>query len=356
MVKGLERFPGTIENEREGCRMTIKDIAALCGVSVSTVSRVLNDHPDVSEANRQRVLAAVREHHYVPNSAARDLVRPPMDAVGVVVRGAGNPFFSGIIGAIEQAICAAGYTMVLHQIRSGEDELAAAADLIRSKRLRGVIMLGGCFDYTREQVAVLGVPFVLCTYTNSFGDLPGDSYSSVTIDDRREAFRAVSHLLEQGHRTVGVVLDSVCDRSISQLRLLGYRQALEGAGIRPEDDLVCETGSFDLPSAYEGVGKLLERRPDLTALFVISDSMAVAAIKALHDRGRRVPEDCSVVAIDGIDLSAYVVPTLTTLVQPQKELGESAVKLLTDLLEERSGHRHLVVNTTLRPGGSVASL
>lgn len=336
--------------------MTIKDIAALCGVSVSTVSRVLNDHPDVSETNRRRVLEAVRAHHYIPNSAARDLVRPPVDAVGVVVRGAGNTFFSGIIEAIEQAVCAAGYTMVLHQIRPGEDELAAAADLVRSKRLRGVVMLGGCFDYTREQVAVLGVPFVLCTYTNTFGDLPGSAYSSVTIDDRREAIRAVRHLIERGHRTVGVVLDSVCDRSISQLRLLGWEEALKEAGIQPDPELICETGSFDLACAYRGVGELLDRRPDLTALFVISDSMAIAAIKALHDRGRRVPEDCSVIAIDGIDLSAYVVPTLTTLVQPQKELGASAAKLLLDLLEERAGHRHLVVSTALRSGGSVASL
>lgn len=333
--------------------MTIKDIAALCGVSVSTVSRVLNDHPDVSEANRAKVLAAVQKHHYVPNSAARDLVKPASDAVGVVVRGAGNPFFSGIIGAIEQAIESAGYTMVLHQIRSGEDELAAAADLIRSKRLQGVIMLGGCFDYTKDQVAVLGVPFVLCTYTNSFGDLPREAYSSVTIDDRREAMHAVQHLLEQGHRSIGVLLDSVEDRSIAQLRHLGYCEALRKAGIEPDRELVEETGAFDLPAAYRGMERLLERRPDLTAVFVISDSMAVAAIKALHDHGRSVPQDCSVMAIDGIDLSAYTLPTLTTLVQPQRKMGESAVRLLVDMLEGKAGNRHLVLGTTLRSGGSV---
>ena len=334
--------------------MTIKDIAAICGVSVSTVSRVLNDHPDVSEANRAKVLAAVQEHHYIPNSAARDLVKPASDAVGVVVRGAGNPFFSAIIGAIENAIEEAGYTMVLHQIRPGEDELAAAADLVRSKRLQGVIMLGGCFDYTKNQVAVLGVPFVLCTYTNSFGDLPRKAYSSVTIDDRREAKRAVQHLLEQGHRSIGVLLDAVHDRSIAQLRYVGYCEALKEAGIEPEDSLVEETGNFDLPAAYSGMERLLKRRPDLTAVFVISDSMAIAAMKALHDHGRSVPGDCSVVAIDGIDLSAYTLPTLTTLVQPQREMGESAVRLLVDILQGRADNRHLVLRTTLRPGGSVA--
>ena len=123
--------------------MTIKDVAEHSGVSVSTVSRVLNDHPDVSDVVRSRVMEAVRELHYVPNNSARDLVRPQSDAIGLVVRGVGNPFFTAVIRAIEQAGGQAGYTMVLHQIPSGEDELLAAASLARSKKLRGLILLGG---------------------------------------------------------------------------------------------------------------------------------------------------------------------------------------------------------------------
>ena len=97
----------------------------------------------------------------------------------------------------------------------------------------------------------------------------------------------------------------------------------------------------------------MARREDLTAVFVISDAMAVAAMKALHDYGKRVPEDCSVVAIDGIDMSAYMIPTLTTLVQPQEELGEQAVRILVDMVEGRAGNRHLLLETTPRMGGSV---
>ena len=117
--------------------MTIRDIARRCGVSVSTVSRVLNDHPDVSAANREKVLQVVRELHYVPNTSARDLVRPQSDGIGLVVRGVGNPFFTGVIRAIERAIEEAGYSMVLHQIRSGEDEVRSGAELARSRRLLG---------------------------------------------------------------------------------------------------------------------------------------------------------------------------------------------------------------------------
>ena len=336
--------------------MTIKDIAERCGVSVSTVSRVLNNHPDVSAANRERVLAVVQELHYVPNNSARDLVKPAADSIGLVVRGVGNPFFTGIIRAMERMITEAGYTMVLHQIQSGEDELRAGAELARSKRLLGLILLGGCFDYTPEQTASLGVPFVCCTYTNSFGTLDRMEYSSVSIDDEQAAYRAVRLLTDHGHRKIGVILESVRDHSISQLRYKGYCQALQDAGIPLDPELVEETVTYEMADGYAGMERLLKRRRDLTAVFAISDAMAVAAMKALHDHGKRVPEDCSVVAIDGIDMSAYFVPTLTTLVQPQQELGENSVRILVDMIEGRTGNCHLQLETQVRQGGSVRPL
>ena len=336
--------------------MTIKDVAEHSGVSVSTVSRVLNNHPDVSEAVRSRVMETVRELHYVPNSSARDLVRPQSDAIGLVVRGVGNPFFTGVIRAIEDTIAQAGYTMVLHQINSGEDELRAGAELARSKRLQGLILLGGCFDYTPEQTAALDIPFVCCSYTNSFGSLKKSAYSSVSIDDQAEARRAVELLIQQGHRKIAVLLDSIHDHSISELRYRGYCQALSENGLALDPELVAETDTFDMAAAYEATRRLLEQKKDFTALFVIADSMAIAAIKALRDGGRRVPEDCSIIAIDGIDVSAYTVPTLTTLIQPQASLGSEAVRILLDMVERGTGNRHVRVDTTLRAGGSVAPL
>ncbi|MCF2670607.1 LacI family DNA-binding transcriptional regulator [Butyricicoccus pullicaecorum] len=333
--------------------MTIKNVAEYCGVSVSTVSRVLNDHPDVSEAVRARVMAAVQELHYVPNSSARDLVRPQSDAIGLVVRGVGNPFFTAVIRAAEQAVNRAGYTLVLHQIHTEENELLAAASLARAKKLRGLILLGGCFDYTPEQTAALDIPYVCCSFTNSFGSLGNTDYSSVSIDDQAEARRAVEVLLRKGHRRIAVLLDSIRDHSISELRYRGYCQALGDHGIRLDPALVAETGDFDMAAAYDSVRRLLERKTDFTALFVIADSMAIAAMKALHDGGRRIPEDCSIIAIDGIEMSTYTVPTLTTLIQPQDEMGEEAVRILLDMVEGRAGNRHVRLHTTLRAGGSV---
>ena len=337
--------------------MTIKDVAEYSGVSVSTVSRVLNHHPAVSDAVRARVMEAVEKLHYVPNNSARDLVRPQSDAIGLVVRGVGNPNFTGVIPAIENAIGQAGYTMVLHQIRSGEDEIQAGASLARSKRLRGLILLGGCFDYTPEQTAALDIPFVCCSFTNSFGSLDRSAYSSVSIDDQEEARRAVELLIRNGHRKIAVLLDSVCDHSISELRYKGYRAALRDSGIPFDADLLVETdGCFEMPETYAGASRLIKSGADFTAVFTLSDTTAMAAMKALEDHGRRVPEDCSVIAIDGINVSEYVNPTLTTMVQPVEEMGRESVHILADMIEQRCSSRHLRLEARLRQGGSVRQI
>ena len=151
--------------------LTIKDIAKYSGTSVSTVSRVLNNHPDVSEKARAQVMQTIEQYGFVPNNSARNLVIRESDTIAVVVRGIANPFFTRIIKTIERAIYSAGYSMSLHQIDSCEDELMTAAMVEREKRLRGIIFLGGRFNYAPADVAMLRVPFVCCTYANTFGAL-----------------------------------------------------------------------------------------------------------------------------------------------------------------------------------------
>ena len=335
--------------------MTIKDIARMSGVSISTVSRVLNNRPDVSPEVRRRVLAVVEDHNYIPNNSARDLVRTRSDSVGVVVRGAANLFFAEVLKTVTREIDRRGYTTVMRQIGSSEDEIKEGAVLEREKKLRGLLFLGGRFDYTPGEVALLNVPFVCCSYTNCFGSLREENFASVSIDDRAAACRAVEHLIGLGHRRIAVVVPSRNDRSISELRYLGYLAALEGAGLPADPALVEETGgSFEMEDAYTAVERLLQRGTEFTAVFTLSDTMAMAAIKALTDHGRRVPEDCSVVGIDGIPLSAYTIPTLTTLVQPAEEMGRSSVRILLDLVEGTDGPRHILAEPRLRQGASAA--
>lgn len=334
--------------------MTIKDVAEYCGVSVSTVSRAMNGHPDVSEPVRKKVLSAIRTLNYVPNRSAQDLVRTQGDSIGVVVRGASNPFYLPIVQSIERGCEDEGYTMIIHQLDERGDEVKRAAELANSKRLKGLILLGGHFDYGEAERSSIGVPFVCCTFNNHFGSLDASAYSSVSIDDEAEAARATRMLLAAGHRTIAILLNTTSDLSISELRYRGFAAALAERGLSPDPELVVEAGSFAMSDAYRAVSELLARRSDVTALFVVSDAMAMASMKALTDAGRRVPEDCSVVAIDGIEVSQYTTPTLTTLVQPTDVLGRRAAQILIDQLEGRARTRHESLPTTVREGGTLA--
>ena len=224
--------------------MTIKDIAKLSGVGVSTVSRVLNDRPDVSEESRRRVLEVIAEHNYLPNNSARSLVRTKSDTVGLVVRGVQNPFYTDIIRAIEHKLDLAGYTMVMRQIASGDNEVKCGAVMEREKRLQGLIFLGGRSDYSPAELALLNVPFVCCTYTNAYGTLDPSKYSSVSIADEQEAYRAVMELAKKGHRRIAALTADPDDSSISQLRYSGYARALRELGIPPEEEDVICRGRF----------------------------------------------------------------------------------------------------------------
>ena len=337
--------------------MTIKDIARVCGVSVSTVSRVLNSRPDVSDEVRSRVLEAVEEYGYIPNNSARDLVRTQSDNIGVVVRGTGNLFFADMIKTVSAEIERNGYTMVLHQIASDADEVKAGAILEREKKLKGLIFLGGRFDYTPAELARVGVPYVCCSYTNCFGTLRDRDYSSVSIDDHLTAYRAVERLISLGHRRIAAVVPSCSDRSISELRYKGYCAALHDHGICIDPELVMETGGcFEMPETYEGMCRLIDRGVEFTAVFTLSDTTGIAAMKALQDRGLRVPEDVSVIAIDGLNVSEYITPTLTTMVQPAEEMGRESVRILLSILEDGAQTCHIRLEARLREGASARQI
>lgn len=330
--------------------MTIKDIARLAGVSVSTVSRVLNNHPDVSEKAKEKVLAIVDEYNYIPNTSARELGKASSDNIGVVVRGMSNPFYTDIITAIGSRIEKAGYTMVMQQIGSVDDEILTAARMERDKRLQGLIFLGGRLDYTKSQMNSINIPYVCCTFNNEYGNLDKSDYSSVCIDDNQSAYDAVECLYKRGHRRIAVLLSGADDGSVSQVRFEGYERALKDFGIPVDKNLIIEINSFGIADAYLGFQKWLKSHQDFTAVFAIADNMAMGAMKALRDAGKRVPEDVSVIAIDGIEASEYMNPVLSTLCQPMEKMGTEAVKLLVDIIDGKNVHRHIILPTTLREG------
>jgi len=330
--------------------MTIKDIARLAGVSVSTVSRVLNDHPDVSETAKEKVMQVVAEYNYIPNTNARELGKTSTDNIGVVVRGMSNPFYTDIITAIGKCIEDAGYTMVLQQIGAGDDEIMTAARMERDKRLLGLVFLGGKLDYTKEQMKNINVPYVCCTFSNEYGNLDDADYSSVCIDDKQTAYEAVEKLYKLGHRRIAVLLSTIDDGSISQLRFSGYERALKDFGLEVDEDLIIEVNSYNIANAYQEMKKWLKKEHECTALFAISDNMAMGAMKALKEANKKVPDDMAVIAIDGIEASEYMNPELSTLCQPMEKIGKEAGKLLIDIIQENKTNKHIILKTSLRKG------
>ena len=336
--------------------MTIKDIARLCGVSISTVSRVLNDRPDVSEENRRRVLEVVKSTNYIPNNSARDLVKTKAEAIGLVVRGVSNPFYTHIIRAIEEKITEGGFTMVMQQIGTCDDEVRCGAMMERDKRLRGIIFLGGRSDYSPAELAALNVPFVCCSYANHYGSLDEKSYSSVSIADEEEAYRAVKTLYDNGHRRIAALISRVDDHAISQLRYQGYVAALRDCGIALDEELVISAGTFYIHDAYHAMEETVRKGTEFTALFAISDNMAMGAMRALREAGKNVPQDCSVIAIDGLEVSEYIDPPLATLCQPMEQMGRRSVEILLDMVQGTGGHRCETLPTTYRAGASVRNI
>ena len=166
----------------------------------------------------------------------------------------------------------------------------------------------------------------------------------------------MEHLIALGHRRIAALVPSVDDHSISELRYDGYLSALIDSGLEPDPTLLEETGGcFEMPETYEGMCRMLARTRDFTALFVLSDTTAIAAMKALEDHGLHVPEDVSVIAIDGLNVSEYVTPTLTTMVQPAEEMGRESVRILAEVLETGE-NRHVRLEATLREGASVRAI
>ena len=327
--------------------ITIKDVARACNVGVSTVSRAINNHPNINEQTKELVLKKIQELGYVPNNSARNLKRTEGKAVAVLVKGMDNPFFSMMIKIMEEDIISRGYTMVLQHVDPAEDETDVALELMKEKRLTGIIFLGGIVTHTSEKLSLITVPYVLSTIGAPLSKVPENAYSSVAVDDEKEGRRATELLISKGCRRIAVFAGAANDTSVGMLRLNGYRQALENAGIPFDESLVCylppDNEEYSYETGYRSVCRLVENNIKFDAVFAIADVMAVGAIKALGKYGRRIPEDVQVMGFDGIELSKYCIPSLTTLAQPLKEIAIETSRLLFDVMDGNKEHEHLIL-------------
>lgn len=340
--------------------ITIKDIAKQCGVGISTVSRAINNHPDINPETRKMIMQVIEETGFIPNNSARNLKRTDAKCIAVLIKGITNPFFSNMIRIIEEETQRNKYALVLRHVEADEDEVDVALELEKEKRLRGIVFLGGRFTHSEEKINKLNVPFIFSAIGVDISDRIGRvEFSNITVDDKLESEKMTEYLLDLGHRQIAFVTERP-EESIGRRRIEGYREAFVKRGLTVPEELICyvqdELDHFSMENGYITTKKLLESPEKVTAIYAASDSLAIGVCRAVLEAGKRIPEDISVAGYDGIELGEYYNPKLTTIKQPVEEMAKKTIRVLLDVIAGREDHQQIVFPARLVERESTAAI
>lgn len=331
--------------------MTIKDIARESGCAVGTVSRVLNNHPSVSEETRRRVLAVVERYGYQPNANAKHLKQQASEGLALIVKGTQNALFADLLDKLQPLLEARGYTPTVYYINEASDEIAYAQMVCAERRPYGILFIGShphCFS---PELAALELPCLLLT--NNAAELGIENLSSVSVDDRAAAAVMIEHMHQKGHRVIGIIGDQPERSRPSQQRLDGCLDAMQRLGLPFDFERQYAFAGFSMEDGYAAAEHLLAHCPDVTAIFAMSDLMAIGAVRALQDHGLHVPQDMAVAGYDGIALGRFTVPRLTTIRQNTDLLACRAAEIMLAAIEYPSPAVHETVAFELVEGESV---
>jgi LacI family transcriptional regulator len=319
---------------------TVRDVARRARVSVSTVSHVLNQTRFVSDELRERVLEAMRELDFEPNAAARMLSLRRSNTIGLIVSDIRNPFFASVARGVEDVAQERGYTVVLCNSDETLVKEAACLKALQNRQVDGVLLASaGVADQYVARLVQGGYPVVLVDR-----DLPGLDISAVLLNNEGAAYSAVRHLIDRGHRRIGMISgrDSI---TTTTERVAGYERALRESGIDPEPGLIV-SGQSTSEGATAAAHALLNLDPAPTALFSGNNLMSIGALHAISSRNLNVPQDIAVVGFDDFPFpwSDAFRPHLTTVAQPTYELGRQAAEMLVTMLNKPDDHAiHRVV-------------
>lgn len=331
--------------------MTIKDIAKEAGYSVGTVSRVLNGSENVSEEAKKKVMEVVEKHHFQLNSNAKLLKQQSSQGIAIIIKGTQNMLFAAMQEQMQTLIEKHGYASMMFYIGEDDNEVQIARQICRERRPLGILFLGTNKEYFMESFHRITVPCVMVT--NSAEGLEVENLSWVTTDDKEAAKVAVNHLFSLGHKNIGVLGGNVEKSYTSFSRFMGAKEAFEEHNTVFDEERQYVTAYFSISEGYRAMEKLLEKMPEVTAVFAMADVMAIGAIRAIHDRGMRVPEDISVIGFDGIDIGRYMMPRLTTIRQHREAIANRSVEVLLGCIEGQMKKVHEVEAFHLVPGESV---
>ena len=321
--------------------MTIKDLAAKTGYSVGTISRVLNNQSHVSEQAREVILRAADECGFHLNTNAKQLKQQHSNSLLVICKGRSNELFETMLVTLQARAAQKGFPLIVDYIDESENVVKRALRLCPEKKPLGIVFLGGNREEFLEDFGKISLPCVLVT--GSAADLPFTNLSSVTSDDYLAGKLAIDHLVSLGHRKIAVVGGNRSYSDITRQRFQGCLSSFEANGIDFQEVRDYETTRYTYADGYRAVSALLERNSDFTALFAMSDVMAIGAIRALKDAGKRVPEDVSVIGLDGLEIGTYLLPRLSTVAQSAQVLAEQSLELLMNSVQNKGVNAHRIL-------------
>ncbi|SDN95909.1 transcriptional regulator, LacI family [Paenibacillus sp. yr247] len=315
---------------------TIKDIAKMAGVSITTVSRALNNHTDVNRNTYKKIIKIAKQLNYQPNSSARNLVLKKTNTIGLVISGlttrSGHHFIYDVICGINEQAKLRNYDVLLIGTSTQQQKEISFKDLCLKRNFDGVILAGvRTGDPYIEQAMQSDIPTVI------MGVPVATAFcGSVVTEDVSGAFSAVQHLIDFGHRHI-LFINGHKETVVSQFRLEGYIKALNKNGIPYNDNYVAHA-NFEIEGGSQALESLLSHNPEATAVFCASDLMAYGAMMKCMELGFKVPDDISIIGFDGIDITEIVKPCLTTIYQDRWQMGISAVNMLLELLGGSEGY------------------
>ena len=309
---------------------TIKDVARIAGVSTTTVSHVINKARFVAEATQERVMAAVTELNYAPSAVARSLKCNTTNTIGMLVTQSTNPFFAEVVEGVESYCYRQGYTLILCNTGGLVEKQRDYIRMLAGKRVDGLLVM--CSDLDDELRIMLDghpdIPKVVMDWG------PETSKADKIIDNSEEGgYLATRYLINNGHTDIAC-LSGHFEKMACKERIAGCKRALAEAGLTLPDDWLLE-GNFECDTAVIAADKILAMDKKPSAVFCFNDIMALGLMSRLQEKGMKIPEDISIIGYDNIDLSAYFSPPLTTIHQPKRRVGKTAVEILLERIKDK---------------------
>lgn len=317
--------------------VTIDDIAKKAGVSSATISRVLNNSSYVKEETKVKVLKVIEEMNYVPSAIARSLSKRETNTIGIIVPDITNSYFGEIIKGISKIAEEVGLNIILFNTNNDARSEIKALDEVKKHRLKGVIMTPGFGDTELQNIFTdminsINIPIVLVSADLNYIELNG-----VFVDDIKGGYDATNLLINNGHKNIGIITGMISSSSAVN-RLNGYKEALIENNISIIDDYIKE-GKFNLDNAYELTKEFLDMPNPPTAIISCSNRMTLGVIKALFERGKKIPKDIALIGFNKIDLIDIVGINLTYIEDSPMELGQAAIRLLLDIFESKEKNK-----------------